>query len=465
MKKFFNKFIGDKSFYKMVLTVAVPIMIQNGITNFVGLLDNIMVGSVGTEQMSGVAIVNQLLMVFNLSIFGAISGPGIFGAQFYGSGDKEGMRNTFRFKLIICTIIVAIGVLIFLFFGENLIGLYLQGEGDAVAIENTLHYARQYLLVMLFGLLPFGVEQMYTSSLRESGETMLPMLAGILAVGVNFVLNLVLIFGLLGFPKLGVVGAAVATVISRVVQAMVVVIWTHRHSARMYFIEGAYRSLKIPVRLVEQIVIKGFPLMANEILWSAGMAMLSQCYSVKGLNTVAALNINNTISNLFNVVFIALGSAVAIVVGQLLGAGKMEEAVDTDNKLIAFTVMSCFVMGSLLFLCAPLFPMVYNTSAEVKELATAFIRVSAVCMPLYGFAHATYFTLRSGGKTVITFLFDSFFVWVGCIPVAYILSRYSPLTPVMLYFVCQSMDWIKCMIGFILVKKRVWVNRLVAESV
>ena len=464
MKKCLSKFIGDTNFYKMVLTVAVPIMIQNGITNFVGLLDNIMVGSVGTEQMTGVAIVNQLLMVFNLSIFGAISGPGIFGAQFYGSGDKEGMRNTFRFKVIICTLIVFIGVLIFLFVGENLISLYLQGEGDAVAIETTLAYAKQYLLVMLLGLLPFGVEQIYTSSLRESGETMLPMLAGILAVGVNFVLNLVLIFGLLGFPKLGVVGAAIATVISRFAQAAVVVLWTHRHSEKMYFIKDAYRSLRIPMDLVGQIIKKGFPLMANEILWSAGMAMLSQCYSVKGLNTVAALNINNTISNLFNVVFIALGSAVSIVVGQLLGAGKMEEAVDTDNKLIAFTVMSCFGMGGLLFLCAPLFPMVYNTTPEVKELATNFIRVSAICMPLYGFTHATYFTLRSGGKTVVTFLFDSFFVWVGCIPVAYVLSRYSSLTPVRLYFVCQSMDWIKCVIGFILVKKRVWVRRLVADN-
>ena len=464
MKKFFSKFIGDKRFYKMVLTVAVPIMIQNGITNFVGLLDNIMVGSVGTEQMTGVAIVNQLLMVFNLSIFGAISGPGIFGAQFYGSGDREGMRNTFRFKVIICSIIVLGGILIFMCWGENLIGLYLQGEGAATAIDATMHYAKQYLWVMLFGLLPFGVEQIYTSSLRESGETMVPMVAGILAVGVNFVLNLVLIFGLLGFPKLGVVGAAVATVISRYAQAVVVIIWTHRNAWKMYFIVDAYKSLRIPMGLVGQIVKKGFPLMINEILWSAGMAMLSQCYSVKGLNTVAALNICNTISNLFNVVFIALGSAVSIVVGQLLGAGKMEEAVDTDNKLIAFTVMSCFGMGGLLLLTAPLFPLVYNTSAEVKELATSFIRVAAICMPLYGFTHATYFTLRSGGKTVITFLFDSFFVWVASIPVAYVLSRYSSLTPVMLYFVCQSMDWIKCVIGFILVKKKVWVRRLVADN-
>lgn len=464
MKAFLRKFIGDKNFYRMVLMVAVPIMIQNGITNFVGLLDNIMVGSVGTEQMSGVSIVNQLMMVFNISIFGATSGAGIFGAQFYGSGDKEGMRHTFRFKVISCISIVIIGILIFLFAGESLISLYLLGEGDAASIEATLHYGKEYLFIMLFGLLPFSVEQIYTSSLRECGETVLPMKAGIVAVFVNLVLNYIFIFGHLGFPAMGTAGAAIATVISRYVQVLIVVIWTHKHSAQMYFIQQAYRSLHIPMKLVLEILKKGTPLMMNEIMWASGMAVLTQCYSIQGLNVIAALNINSTIANLFNVVFIALGSAIAIVVGQLLGADKMEEAVDSNTKLTAFSVMCCFGMGTLLYLCAPLFPMLYNTSDAVKEIATGFIRVSAVCMPLYGFAHATYFTLRSGGKTIITFLFDSCFVWGITIPFAYILTHFTALTPILVFFLCQSLDWVKCVIGFVLVNKRVWVNRLVIEA-
>lgn len=159
----------------MVLGVAVPIIIQNGITNFVSLLDNIMVGRVGTEQMSGIAIVNQLLLVFNLAIFGAISGAGIFGAQFFGCGNHKGVRQTFRFKLYICAAIVLLGVLIFLCGGERLILLYLHGEGNEAALEATLGFGRQYLLVMLIGLLPFTVEEIYASTLRECGETKLPM--------------------------------------------------------------------------------------------------------------------------------------------------------------------------------------------------------------------------------------------------------------------------------------------------
>lgn len=459
-----RKLFGNKAFYLMVLSVAVPIMIQNGITNFVSLLDNIMVGRIGTEQMSGIAIVNQLLMVFNLAIFGAISGAGIFSAQFFGCGNHKGVQQTFRFKLYICAAILLLGVLLLFFGGEQLILLYLHGEGNEAALEATLGYGRKYLLVMLTGLLPFTVEEIYAGTLRECGETKLPMMAGVAAVCVNLVLNYLLIFGKFGFPELGVVGAAVATVISRYVQAAIVIIWTHTHSQRMPFIVGAYREWRIPAQLAGNIVKKGTPLMCNEILWAAGMAVLNQCYSMRGLDAVAALNISTTISNLFNVVFVALGSAISIIVGQLLGAGRMEEAKDTDTKLITFAVLSCLVLGGIMFLLAPLFPRLYNTSETVRSLATGLLRVAACCMPLWSFMHATYFTLRTGGKTIVTFLFDSVFLWVVTTPVAYVLSRFTGIPIIPLYLGCQLLDIIKCIIGFILVKKGVWINNIVASE-
>lgn len=464
-KKWYQKLIGDRAFYKTVLLIAVPIIIQNGITNFVGLLDNIMVGQVGTEEMSGVAIVNQLMMVFNISIFGAISGAGIFGAQFFGCKDHKGVRDTFRFKIYACLGIVLVGILIFLLWGEELILLYLHGETEnEAALQATLEYGKSYLKVMLFGLLPFGVEQIYSSTLRECGETVVPMKAGIVAVLTNLVLNAILIFGMLGFPALGVEGAAIATVISRYVQTVIVIVWTHKNVAKMPFIEGAYKSLRIPGQLVGNIVKKGVPLMLNEIMWSVGMATLMQCYSVRGLDTVAGLNISSTITNLFNVVFIAMGSSIAIVVGQLLGAGKLKEAQEADTKLIALTVFSCFVMGGLLVLVAPLFPMLYDTTEAVRELATSFMRISACCMFMHGFMHSTYFTLRSGGKTVITFLFDSAFMWCVNIPVAFVLSRYTGVAIIPLYLVCQLVDVVKCVVGFILVKKGIWLNNLVSDK-
>ena len=154
-----KKYIGDKAFYKKVLALALPIMLQNGITNLVNMLDNIMVGRLNIASSSGVTVANQLIFVFNLCIFGAVSGAGIFGAQFFGKGDSAGVRHSFRFKIIISIVLSAIGIALFGFFGDELISLYLQGEGGAVDRTLTLSEARDYLSIMLLGFVPFAITQ------------------------------------------------------------------------------------------------------------------------------------------------------------------------------------------------------------------------------------------------------------------------------------------------------------------
>lgn len=447
----------------MVLLVAVPIMIQNGITNFVGLLDNVMVGQVGTEQMSGVAIVNQLIFVYSLCIFGGLSGAGIFGAQFYGQDNQAGIRDILRLKIWIGILITFLGFLVLGFLGEPLINAFLAGEANKENVAVALYYGKEYLWIMMAGIIPFCIVQIYSSTLRETGETIVPMAAGIVAVVVNLVFNYILIFGKFGAPAMGVAGAAIATVLSRFVECAIVVIWTHTHREKNIYIMGLYRSLKVPLWLTKKVIIKGMPLLMNEALWAAGMAMLLQCYSVRGLNVVAGMNISNTIANLFNIVFIAMGNSVAIIVGQLLGAGKMKEARDTDTKMIAFSVASCIVIGAIMVAIAPLFPKMYNTTDEVRGLAESFIIIAAVFMPQNAFLHAAYFTLRSGGKTVITFFFDSVFAWVVSIPLAYVLSRYTGLSIVLIYFCCQGIEIIKCIIGFILVKKGSWLQNIISQ--
>lgn len=181
----FKGFIGDRAFYRRAMTVAVPIIIQNAITNFVSLLDNIMVGQVGTLQMSGVSIVNQLMFIFNLCIFGANAGAGIFSAQFHGKGDATGIRHTFRFKIMVCVGLVAAWCALFLAADTPLLRMYLQGEGSPEDAAAILSYGKDYLKVMLWGLLPFALSNAYSGTLRETGYTVVPMVAGIVAVFVN----------------------------------------------------------------------------------------------------------------------------------------------------------------------------------------------------------------------------------------------------------------------------------------
>ncbi|MBQ9148971.1 MAG: MATE family efflux transporter [Oscillospiraceae bacterium] len=460
-----RKFIGDRAFYRRVLLVAVPIIIQNGITNFVSLLDNIMVGQVGTAEMSGVSIVNGLLFVFNMCVFGAVSGPGIFTAQFFGNRDHEGIRHTFRFKILICLALAAVGIGIFLVGGRTLVDLYLQGEGDPETIADTMEFGMGYLHIMLLGLLPFALTNAYSGTLRETGQTVVPMIAGVTAVFVNLGLNYVLIFGHLGLAPMGVNGAAIATVTSRYVELAIVVGWTHLNGHKNPFIRGAYRSLRIPVQLCKRMCIKGLPLLANEFFWATGMAFLNQCYTLRGLDVVGAFNIATTLSNLSNVVFLAMGSSVGIIVGQLLGSGASEDEVrDADRKLIAVAVASCAVFGGLMAAVSGVFPELYNTDMSVKKLAAQLICVSAAIMPFNAYTTSAYFTLRSGGKTAITFLFDSGFVWVVIAPIAFILSRFTAVPIVPLFICCQATDLLKCGLGWWMIKKGDWVQNLTQST-
>ena len=460
LKTWKEKFIGDRAFYKMVLLIAVPIMIQNGITNFVNLLDNIMVGQIGTEQMSGVAIVNQLIFVYNLCIFGGLSGAGIFTAQYFGQKDEEGIRNTFRFKIWMAVLITIIAIIIFVMGGSNLISLYLN-DGSTGDLAATLEYGKLYLMIMLTGLPGFMLVQIYSSTLRECGETVVPMKAGIAAVLTNLIGNYLLIYGKFGFPELGVAGAAIATSLSRYVEAAIVVGWTHFNKEKNPYVVGLYRTLMLPSSLVKAIIVKGTPLLLNETFWSMGMAALTQCYSVRGLHVVAAFNISSTIGNLFNVSFIAMGSAVAIIMGQMLGAGKLKEARDTNNKLIMFTILLCIGVALCMVLFAPFFPKLYNTEEETRKLATGLIMLQSLFMPQQGFLNAAYFTLRSGGKTIITFFFDSVFICLVSVPLAYVLSRFTTLPILLIFALVQMGDWIKCVIGFILIKNGSWIQNII----
>lgn len=455
--------IGDRAFYRRLLAVMTPVLIQNVITNFVSLLDNIMVGQIGTEPMSGVAIANQLIFVFNLCIFGGTAGAGIFTAQFYGKGDMKGVRDTFRMKLIIAAVTVVAALGIFISMGDPLISLFLHDSGDGLDLAATLQYGREYMNIMLWQMLPFALLQVYAITLRETGETVLPMKAGVIAVLVNLVFNYILIFGKFGAPALGVVGAAIATLIARIVEMLIVIIWTHTHRETHSFIVGAYRSMRIPAPLVKQILIMGAPLLINELLWSSGMTTLNQCYSMRGLEVVSAVNISTTVSNLFFCAFFAMGSTISIIVGQLLGAGELERAVDEDRKLIAFSVSLCVVVGMVMAVLAPFVPQIYNTTENAKSLAASLLIVSACLMPLNAFSHGCYFTLRSGGKTLITLIFDSAFVWVIAVPVAIALSRFTDMPILPMYITVQALELIKAGVGFYMVKNRMWVKNLVSE--
>ena len=458
-----HRFIGNRAFYKSVLTLLIPIVIQQFISSFVSLLDNIMVGSLGAEAISAASIANSVLMVHMLAIFGGLSGASIFGAQFFGKGDLDGMRNTFRFKIYFSVLCTLLAILVYLIFGESFVASFLQGESNGGDMVLAQELGTGYLRIMLVGLIPFALVQTYTGTLREAGETTAPMVAGIIAILTNLFLNWVLIYGHLGAPVLGVRGAAIATVVSRYVELLVVVVHAHRHTDRYIFLLGAYRSFRVPGRLVARITRTGLPLLVNEILWSLGMTFINQFYSSRGLNAMAALNITGTAWNLFCVIMFAMGSAVSIMVGQRLGAGKMEEARDVDRKLIFLTEVIHIIMGLAMILFAPLVPRLYNVTPEVQDLTRQLLTIAGLSLPIHSFAHVTYFTIRSGGRTVITFFFDAVYIWVITVLLAFLLTRFTDLPIVKIYFCVQFIDVVKVIIGLLMLRSDFWARNVVND--
>lgn len=462
MKK--QEYFGDKEFYRHIFAVMIPIMIQGAFTSFVNMLDNIMVGRLGTAEMTGVSVANQFVFIYMLCMFGAVSGAGIFGAQFHGNGNTEGVRNTFRFKIMLTVLLAVIFTALLLWKQDALIGMYLKGEAGAGEAEATFGFAKQYLNVVILEMIPMALCQSFASTLRETNQVTPPMAAGIAAVLVNLCLNYILIFGNFGAPKLGVAGAAIATVISRIVELAINLIWCLANPKKAAFFRGAFRSFKVPASLMGRITLKGLPLMLNETLWSAGLALVDQCYSLRGLNVVSAQNIVYTFYDLFCVAFTSCGSAIGIVIGQELGAGRLEQAKADSKKLCVLSTFIGIAVGAAFALLSGVIPQIYNTTDEVRRLASDIIIVFGAVMPMLAYCNATYFIVRAGGKTLITMLTDCGYVWIFQLPAAYYISRYTGIPIVPFYVIIQALQIIKVAMGTYFVKKGVWLTNIVEEA-
>ena len=456
-----NEIKNDRSYISKLLRIAIPMMVQNGISNFVNLLDNLMIGRVGTNALSGVAIANQLIFVFYLVIFGATAGVGIFTAQYKGKGDTEGIRYSFRFKLVFNTVLSSLCVLVFVLFARNLINLFLLGEGDPADAAETLEIGVRYMRIILISLIPIGLTQAYGGTLRDLGKTKVPMFASVAAIFINLIGNWILIYGHFGLPALGAEGAAIATVLSRFVELGILIIFTGTHPEMFPFIKGAFKNFRVPGNLIGKFILRALPLMANETFWSLGMTTINQCYSYRSLDAVAALNIESTIWNLMGVAFIAMGEAVGIMMGHILGSGELEEAKKKAGTMRRFTVLCGIVSGLILAGVSFFFPLLYNTTDYIRSMATGFILIAAANMPFCAYTHASYFIIRSGGKAFITVLFDSVFTWAIVVPLAAYMSYFTGIPVMAMVAIIRATEIVKCIIAYILVRSGIWVRNIV----
>ncbi len=455
-----KKFIGNKQFYKNLLIVCIPIVLSQLITQFVGLLDNLMVGQLTPAEYNGVAIANQFMFIFNLAVFGATAGPSIFATQYHGAKNIDGVKETIRYKWIICFVILLLGILVFTLFDDSLFNLFIHEENlDSVNPEEVIKFGKEYLSIMIFGLLPFVITEIYSTCLREAKQTFIPMLANIIAVVLNMILNYILIFGKFGLPALGVKGAAIATVIARFVCCVIVVIFSHCNK-KYNFVNCIFKRL-LPTKNSFINIFKGsYLLLINEFLWSFGMTLLNYCFSFKGLEVVAAMNIVSTVSNLFGLLGTSVGIGISVILGQQLGSNQLKEAKEDSTKYIFFSVVLGLFITILMFFVKDPILSLYKFDSNILDVAGKLIAISSFLVVVRTYSITCYFIMRSGGKIFITFLFDSVFTIVIRFGITFLFVKLTNLNIFYIYFLSEILEVIKIVIGTILVKKGVWVNKL-----
>jgi putative MATE family efflux protein len=441
----------NKAFYIKVLSVAVPFMLQQLIGSSVNLLDNLMVGQLGDAAIAGVAAANRFTMIAMFALFGIGGAASIFIGQYYGAKDAEHVKQSFRYAILSGYTIVIPFLIIGLLFPTQILSLFSK-DPDVVRLGS------QYLLIALWTYLPMTFAMTVGNAMRSIGETKIPLYTSIIAILTNGFLNYTLIFGHFGFPAMGVQGAALATVIARGLEVVVIALVLAYKP--FMFSTKISQLFHISKRLLKAITLKAIPLTTNEIFWSSGMALLFMFYATRGKEVMAGMSISGTVADLFFTLFGGMTVATTVVISQALGANKIDEARRDAYRLLHFSQGLAVVMGILLFSLSFVIPRFYDVTETSRMTAETFLRIMGLMFWVYMSNGQCFFILRAGGDTKSTLLMDAVFMWVVNLPAVGLVTYLTHWNVYAIYLVGQSTDLLKFVFAYRLLRQEKWAKNL-----
>jgi len=450
-----KRYFGDRAFYRSLAAVIIPVMAQQFVTSFVNLIDNIMVGQIGQTALTTVTVANRFYMIANSILLGLCGAASIFIAQNYGADNRKMCQRFFnvnmRWAITVMLMFTAV--------------LFISPSFAITVFSKTpelVELGTEYVKWIRLTYIPFAISFSCMLSLRAIGMNRLSLTIGIMAVFVNVIFNYLLIFGKCGFPQLGVRGAAIATVIARVVEMLAYIFVMLRGSCYFNFdIKGLFK----PDREVSRALItKALPLTANELLYSLGMSMVFKSYMRTDEMLVAAVSVVDTVINILFIIFSGLSSAVAIFIGGKLGSGDLEGARAESRKILVFGIILAIAFGGICFLVAPIIPGFYKLDDVVNEALVTLIRTKSILLPAYVVNGCTFFILRAGGDTTSTFIMDSVFLWAANVFISTMLSVFTNIGLVPLYILIECLDIPKMGLALWAFKRERWVRNLAAEK-
>ncbi|MBE6345004.1 MAG: MATE family efflux transporter [Spirochaetaceae bacterium] len=451
--------LGPLSFYKKALAIALPVMGQLLIQNMVSLIDNFMVAGLGDIKMSGVNIAGQINFVFLVLINTICLSGGIFMSQYNGAKNPAGMQQVFRFKLFFATIASLIYTTISIFFPRPFLALMVHGN---IASEPIIEEGVRYMRILAFSWIPTVIATSIGSSLREIGKVKPPLIISVTATAVNTFFNWIFIYGNLGAPRLETVGAAIATIIARVVEVTIFIIYICKTKPPFYF--KIIDFFKVKISLFFSILKKSALVLVSEMSWVLSETVTTALYNSRGgAEVVSGMAAGFAIANLFFVCFSGIATVTGVIMGGTLGANRLDEARIQKKWLLSGALVFGVFAGLLGLLTTFIIPIIYgNLSSEAQIVTRGLVLVNALYMPVWAFVNAQFAISRTGGDATMGAIVDLSTNTLLVIPGMFALTYLTKIGPVALYGIIKLVDFVKITICAIWLKKERWLTNLAA---
>lgn len=441
----------DKKLKKQMINIALPIMLQSLILSLINLTDVFMIGRIGEVEIASVGLSNQILFLFMLFCMGINNAGAIFVAQYFGRGERNKIKVILAISLIFSLLLASTFALMASFFPDKLMNIYTK---DPLVVEAAVPYLKIVAVSYIFT----GLTIVYSTLLRSMGNTKMAMYASIIALIFNVTFNYILIFGKLGFPRLEVSGAAIATTIARFLEISTIFIVSKRRNYDIFLKLNNFKEISIAY--LKDFFIKGLPVIGSHVIWSVGATTLFVIYGHVGTKAVTAMNISGSIERIAFIAIVGVGSAVGVIVGQELGKGNHEKAYHLSKEMLRLNAFLAFIIGIILFSLSGVLVEFYNIPDDIKRASANVIKILGLILPI----RALNFTnmvgiLRAGGDTGRILLIDILAMWGTSIPMAYI--GYKMGFPVYLVFLMAASEEITKVVGSMhrFISKK-WINTL-----
>lgn len=449
-----RKYIANKAFYKELLLIVGPIIIQFFIQNTINFLDNIMVGKLpfGDEAVASVSVANKYYTLFYAAVVSLCTGASIFTAQYFGSNQKERLKQVFGIKMIFSLIITMIFIIVGFIFSKEIIAFFISDS------EAALDEGIAYLKIALWSYIPISISTAFTFTLRPLKMMKIPMVASSIGMFINLICNFFFIYGFWIFPAMGVQGAALATVIARLVEMS---IYISIFLLKDYVFKASiWEYLKIDFHLLYHIVKKVIPLFFNEIFYTLAIIIIFKVYSDIGIGAINAISISDVVREVVFIIASGTGTATSILVGYKLGSNQLDEAEENANYLLGYS----FIMGMIVMVIitglAFIVPEFYNISETTKRLTTYAILIQGFVAPLVMLYRIPFFVLRAGGRVYEIVLLDGAFMWLVKVPVALILGYVVKADLMTIFLVVEMTRIINVYISMYFFKQKKWLINL-----